>query len=133
MKLKPLKQWYCDHCGGIIDEHNGLLIWKMDDKYLYHDFRIVHTGKCDDYKDYPMSNNIYNVISCDGLAYLLNLMKEVKDINSFSEIIKRLHIKNYEEYRDIVLNNWEDYSDLEKPFYAIQDIMIQEIRRTTDK
>ena len=46
--LRPLEQWFCDSCGGIINgAENGWLEWICDDVdgsegHLRHGWRIIH-------------------------------------------------------------------------------------------
>lgn len=114
IKLEPLKQWYCDHCGEIIKDVNaGWLEWLKDDRTNIEDrFRIVHNDKKCIYNERLLSSkglrtkdmHLDHYIGPDGLNNLLEIMlRPIIDREELVKIIKRLHIPYYEQslqYRD---------------------------------
>jgi hypothetical protein len=112
MKLKPLTQFFCDECGGLIEKvEDGWLEWYDDYQNPIHGFRIVHAsgasprwrkgGNC----YYPESGDIsddhlVHFTKDDGLARLLSFFKRnLSDPSELSEIINRIHIPHFEEAR----------------------------------
>lgn len=114
-ELIPLKQWYCDKCGEIIDkEEDGWLEWyhEYDDDMVYRSdqgFRIVHHDKRCMYNSRAMHNankgvsdmHLEDFTGPNGLANLLSSieLEKCKDNKELIEIIKRLHLPYYEEAR----------------------------------
>ena len=70
-KLKPLKQWYCDTCGEIIEQpEHGYLEWRdkmagsgENRQRIMYGFRIVHHFPHSPYKDSRSENGCYYVNS----------------------------------------------------------------------
>ena len=110
--------WYCDECGEkILNENNGWVEWKVkknnNNDFEQYDLRLVHHNiKCQ-----YNSHSVYNIegagvsdnpleffSGCDGLMNLLEIISD----NSFQnneevlELIKRIHIKGYEEVRQSI-------------------------------
>lgn len=112
LKLTPLKQFYCDECGDLIEKvEDGWVEWYDDYQNPAHGFRIVHASgasplrKNDRNCYYPESSDIsddhlVHFTKDDGLARLLSFFKKnLADPNELSEIIRRIHIPHYEEAR----------------------------------
>ena len=110
--LIPLKQWYCDSCGEVIDEpKNGWLERYHDRGKLgnYEGYRIVHNDtKCmyDDKRLFAENKSLSDMhltayVGPDGLISLLSDIEfnVAKDNSELVEIIRRLHIPYYEEAR----------------------------------
>ena len=73
--LEPLKQWYCDNCGEVIEKSkDGYVIWRRDDNNFDCDFRIIHQGKCDNKREYSLSMSLDNFLGINGLQYLLQYL-----------------------------------------------------------
>lgn len=114
VKMKPKEQWICDHCGELIDGvKNGWLEWYSDaDDSIVHSntgFRIVHYHKRCMYNQQSMFNqgkivsdmHLKDFAGDDGLVYLLSFFESqrVKDVEEFTDIIRRMHTSYYEEAR----------------------------------
>ncbi|PTK09479.1 hypothetical protein [Staphylococcus saprophyticus] len=110
--LVPLKQWYCDHCGEVINDPNdGWLEWHHESGEIgnYEGYRIVHHDKKCMYdasrlfrENKSLSDmHLTSYIGPDGLVSLLSMIEfnDVKDNSELIEIIRRLHIPYYEEAR----------------------------------
>ena len=113
--LEPLKQWYCDSCGEIINSADvGWLEWlknyRTDEE---SNFRIVHhTHECmydsrDMHRRGYMTKDMHldYYIGPDGLNRLLDIMLR-PEVNreEVAKIIRRLHVPFYEQsllYRPI--------------------------------
>jgi hypothetical protein len=111
--LKPLKQWYCDVCGDIIQKPgDGYVLWKRDEKFSDYDFKIVHKKTCEDITKHPsMSLEIF--LGEDGVQYLLTFLSigkikknigqsskwSVKDMDEFVDFFRRVQTPYYEEAR----------------------------------
>jgi hypothetical protein len=122
--LKPLSQWICDTCGGVIKSPaEGWVGFLKDKDSKAHDFRIVHhvmfsplspSGNC-----YPYNNGANRasmrlkwLTGDTGIAYLFHLIdsygvKEV-DVREFGEFMRRLVIPYYEEAREYLGHAVED-------------------------
>lgn len=111
--LKPLEQWYCDVCHGVIENPaDGFVIWNHDKDFKAYDFKIIHAGKCD-IKTYPSSRPLPDFLGPNGVAYLLhhlshgpikdNLGQEdsirIKDMREFIDLFRRVQTPYYEEAR----------------------------------
>jgi hypothetical protein len=119
MKLRPLKQFYCDVCGELIESPDeGYLQWlkgpATEEGYEIFGFRVVHhfphspkSAHNPDGCYYPQGAPVADLdlphfMGPDGLVCLLDLLthrQPPKDIQEFLEIIRRLHIPYYEEAR----------------------------------
>ena len=121
MELEPLKQWYCDACGGIIESaDDGWLEWlpyseETNDSY---GFRIVHNDSACMYgQDMKLirdprivrDNHLSYFLGADGLVYLLHIMEHETTHKSpaLIDIIKRLQIPYYEEGRRYLVKEWQ--------------------------
>lgn len=113
MMLDPLRQWYCDTCGGVIAEpHLGYVIWKMDDEGRNCGFKVIHQSICDR-KGYSLSGDIKSFLGEDGLNHLLSFLSigpiktrlreknvcEVADLDEFVDLMRRMQLPFYEEAR----------------------------------
>ena len=112
MKLKPLQQFICDECQGVIERiEDGWLEWFDGLENPIRGFRIVHfSGASPRFKKggncyYPESSEVSDLhleafTGSDGLALLLSFFeRNLSDPNELAEIIRRLHIPHYEEAR----------------------------------
>lgn len=112
---KPLTKWYCDVCGGVIDDvKKGYVIWRTTNAgHQAHDFKIIHQNKCD-LKSYHSSAALEDFLGQRGLAYLLaklshgpvitNLSgqgspQRVADFDEYTDFVRRLQTPYYEEAR----------------------------------
>lgn len=118
--LSPLKQFYCDTCGQLIERpEDGYAEYKIEAKnvdYVYTDFIIVHHliklplgGRSGCYQ-YDCSVDLPSLLGDIGKVRLLSLLdpgsfhfeeyyKRVEDIRGWTELFKRLQIPYYEEGR----------------------------------
>lgn len=119
--MKPLEEWICDKCGGLIKrKEDGWLEWLDDHDHKAHSFRIVHHDSAS-----PLSscyfhtreiglsdNHLSYYLGASGLANLLTFLDmgdkidpdarhvpRVKDLREFVELFRRLTIPYYEEAR----------------------------------
>ena len=114
MKLIPLKQWICDNCGGIIETvKDGWLEWYEEknaetDGYYSTGFRIVHHERDCQYNGDALhasgkslsDTGLRYYTGPDGLTVLLGMIEEMNvNLEQMIEIIRRLHLPNYEEAR----------------------------------
>lgn len=110
--LVPLKQWYCDNCGEVINKpEDGWLEWynNRDEIGNNRGYRIVHHDKKCMYDDKSLfaenklvsDMHLSSYIGPDGLISLLSYIESnrAKDNSELVEIIRRLHIPYYEEAR----------------------------------
>ncbi|ADO59837.1 hypothetical protein [Paenibacillus polymyxa] len=108
MRLVPLKQWYCDHCGKVIERpEDGYLEWKKKGNDTSYGFRIVHFKTCQ-YNENALNPNeilqdlqLDEFVGSDGLVRLLWLLRELKfrNVDEMYEIFQRIQLPNYEEAR----------------------------------
>ncbi len=120
--LIPLKQWFCDNCGEVINSHNeGWVEWLYPDTKKYG-FKIVHhaefspnkpEGNCYFYNDSIGRQDIYlsDFVGTYQAARILFFLYPgvyhipeykghyIKDIREFAEFVRRLTIPHYEEAR----------------------------------
>jgi len=115
--LKPMKQWCCDSCGGIIDgPMEGYVEWyKTHRRQQTSGCRIVHVSRqcAYDAAEQAALGRTATVISLDsvvgrrGLAHLLKRFGEVMgsgwaepaDGQAFVEVVRRVQLPYYEEAR----------------------------------
>jgi hypothetical protein len=134
IELEPLKQWYCDHCGEIIDcADNGWLEWlKEIDGDREDKFRIVHHDEKCMYNDKNLFRQGYltrdmhlnHYVGPDGLNNLLEIMtRPGMDQAEVIKIIRRIHVPYYEQsllYREVAIS--EGYFSSDPEFYCnVQD------------
>lgn len=111
MELEPLKQWYCDSCGTIIESiEDGWMEWHSNEYGTdAKGFRIVHHRHTCMYRESELArdnrhlsdNHLINFLGVDGLVHLLHLMEHQMDKKSSEliEVTRRLHIPYHEEGR----------------------------------
>ena len=110
--LIPLKQWYCDSCGEVINEPNdGWLEWYHEQgeignnegyRIVHHDRRCMYNSRKLFLENKSLSDmHLSDFIGSDGLVSLLSHIEfnDVKDNSELVEIIRRLHVPYYEEAR----------------------------------
>ena len=110
--LEPLKEWYCDSCGEVIETSNeGWLEWYHNYREISQGkgFRIVHHNDNCMYDSNAMFRedklvsgmHLDRFIGADGLVNLLSKIQYdyVENNAELVEIIRRLHIPYYEEAR----------------------------------
>src|SRR5215204_2165139 len=102
MELEPLKQWYCDSCGDIIEcAEDGWMEWHSDEYGTNaKGFRIVHNRLACMYSDSKLirdglhisDNHLVYFLGVDGLAHLLHVMEHQTNGKSpeLIEIVRRL-------------------------------------------
>ncbi len=121
MKLKPLKQWICDTCGGIIEKpEDGW--WE----YIHHikgnlidGFHIVHYGNMRDcyYNEQALrkenksvgSMHLDHMLTSSGYGHMLHWLelsqqvqgktKDHFDMQDYINIMRRLYLPYWEEAR----------------------------------
>ena len=129
--LKPLNEWVCDVCGGVVDSvANGYVIWKRDENMRDYGFKIVHKIKCDD-KSFSCSQELAEFTGEAGLNTLLSLLSDgaiknnlygqptgvgVKSVDEFTDLFRRVQVPYYEEARTKfndadVLNDFSDANE----------------------
>lgn len=128
---KPLTQWYCDVCGGLIKNvKDGYVVWDTDKEGKVTVIKVIHQSKCDD-DSLPNSTALEDFLGTDGLSHLLSLMsagpiinngknrykKGFADIDVFVDLVRRLHVPNYEEAR----RRFSD-SELRSDYYDANEI-----------
>lgn len=120
--LKPLEQFVCDYCGGIIDRPDeGWIEWITEygeAGRTAHGFKIVHHASCSPrkpdscyhYTHHPGRSDMH-LDHVMNMGYLLSFLDEgpyhnpnypgpcTKDMREFIEIVRRLTIPYYEEAR----------------------------------
>jgi hypothetical protein len=111
MQLEPLKQWLCDNCGLIIERaEEGWLEWYEDtESNQSAGFRIVHhdtlcqydSSKLDGKNKSVSDGHLQNFTGYDGFSILLGMFDyaNLADNHELTEIIRRIHLPNYEEAR----------------------------------
>lgn len=114
--------WFCDRCGNLIQEpEHGWVEWLVngEGEGVGYGLRLVHQalhsplgrGKCQYHEEAEF--NISKAIVCDGLLerflgpdglmYLLSwLERDSLPKAAVLEMIRRLHIKGYEEVRSYI-------------------------------
>ena len=112
MRLKPLQQFICDECGGLIKKvEDGWLEWIHERRGPIHGFRIVHIvqasprvnkeGNCYYPDRFNASDNHLNFFAGpDGLSILLSFFQQkLTDPKELIDVIRRIHLPYYEEAR----------------------------------
>lgn len=123
MKLKPLEQWICDICGGIIQSKNeGSLVFKsgkdaQTNENREYDFKIVHTEKCRSITDSSLELEYY--LGQEGQNYFFSHLsygmiysnlgggskkQVIYDFDEFVDVFRRLQLEYYEEARTYFTN-----------------------------
>jgi hypothetical protein len=115
-KMKPLKEWVCDKCGGIVGIEDGWLEWLSGNggkgPRLFH---IVHNQrKCYHHEGaYDRADmHLDAFLGPEGLQNLLSMIDDgdildpseaqtppMPDRRSFTDTLRRLQIPYYEEAR----------------------------------
>mgnify|MGYP003351512562 CR=1 FL=1 len=110
---KPLTVWYCDICGGRIEDINeGYVIWKTSPGIRAENLTVIHQTKCDS-NDFPASAALKDFVGPEGLAYLLSFLSlgpimarrgqkshsSVVDLDGFVDFVRRVQTPYYEEAR----------------------------------
>jgi len=110
--LKPLEEFICDVCGGVIEDlEKGILNADSNETMQYHNFSIVHQGKCDSRAKH-VSFHLNSVVGPNSIGTLINLIHsgpvadpkgtgeiEIADHVEFAEIMRRLQVPYYDEAR----------------------------------
>jgi hypothetical protein len=109
MNIEATKQWYCDSCGLIIEKvEDGWFEWFADtETNKSTGFRIVHDNQRCHYNSEELKRErssfshipLQNVTGYDGLAILLVMFVDNSPADSYelAEIIRRVHLPNYEK------------------------------------
>ena len=108
IKIKPLKQWYCDQCRKVIDSPEvGWLEWLSDiNRDKEHSFRIVHHDRRCIYPAQELHSkgfltkdmHLTHYVGPDGLNNLLDiLLRKNIDQNEVVKVIRRLHVPYFEQ------------------------------------
>lgn len=130
--IEPLKQFYCDTCGELIENlKDGWFEWlssKENGMYLNHGFRICHhKNSCQEYlnnkdcRDVPMYDFTEELPISKMLGFLyrgayIDLSEpyegiRIKDFREYTEVFRRLTIPYYEEAR-IYFNEAKNNGDI---------------------
>lgn len=109
---QPLNTWICDLCGqGVEDIDKGYVVWRTKrDPIRYHDFRVVHQGRCDPGQPYDSSLPLKDFVGPEGLTMVLAWLtvgplkneepsNRVEDFAEFVDLVRRVQIPYYEEAR----------------------------------
>jgi hypothetical protein len=144
MPLEPLKQWICDRCGDLIERaEEGWLEWYRDEERKHvTGFRIVHhLPQCqynEDTREWNhrtlLDNHLQYFTGYDGFAQLLAMFDYEKfvDPSELTEIIRRIHLPNFEEARQYWSQAKEDgliHGDRHTDRDYFQHILITVIER----
>jgi hypothetical protein len=120
IKLKPLQQWFCDSCGGLIEKpEDGWIEWYTEgDAYIASGYRIVHHDQRCMYNEHVLfqqgkmvsDNHLDDYVGPNGLVYLTRMLEldNLKDKSELIEMIRRLHVPYYEEARQYWAQAEED-------------------------
>jgi hypothetical protein len=121
MKLRPLEQFICDECGGLIEKlEDGWLEWLSPPNKPVHGFRIVHSAEKSPrsksgwhcyYPDGPgaSDNHLNNFAGPDGLALLLSFLEmDLGYPKELADITRRIHVPHYEEARQYLEKALDD-------------------------
>lgn len=118
MKLIPLKQWYCDTCGKIIEKpEDGYVQFHYNEDHVYDDFIIVHHAPesplrkhgRDCYK-YHSDCELKSFLGTHGLVEVLALLdpgpyhtpkfkERVINVRKWADFVRRLQLPYFEEAR----------------------------------
>lgn len=137
-KLEPLKQWVCDYCGDIIEKSkDAMLEWDNRDLETSN-YRIVHgrwLKTCNVGRDdtYLSDNHLDRFLGDDGLINLLGHFEFYKpNKKGLIEIIKRLHVKHYEEGSKFLSEAIEDgYHEIDS--HQVGDLYQSDLRFLINK
>ena len=116
MRLSPLKQWFCDSCGEVIeDPEDGWFEWHSAKDHTISSFRIVHHRLSCMYNQAALTkqgimvadHHLSVLLGSNGLAdwlFRIELSEKgkagkIKDLVELVEILRRLHIPYWEEAR----------------------------------
>ena len=141
---KPLTIWYCDVCGGAIDDaSSGYVIWQSLKQHYFH-FKIIHQSKCD-LKDHAASAALKDFLGNKGLSYCMTFLSlgpvienngsanccKVSDMDEFADFVRRVQIEYYEEARRLFGKPelLEDLADANEFYPYIPEKMRELIRR----
>ncbi len=119
-KLVPLKQFFCDTCGHVIESINeGYVIWETNDDGLAKNFRIVHhkphsplkdRDKNGCYTSYEQSESLDTFFNENADIEILNLLHlnqiiypdhkdGIENLAEFADFLRRIKLPYYEEAR----------------------------------
>lgn len=111
--MKPLEQWICDKCGGLIEKpFDGYAVWNCDEEFRVCDFKILHHQPCAG-GNRGESSHLEMFLGVNGLAELLSLVDfgpigrdfdegdspGFKNSREFVDFVRRVQISYYEEAR----------------------------------
>lgn len=124
MALVPLKQWFCDRCGEVIEKPgDGWLEFVRGRDELKRGFKIVHhagasprgeeLGHCYHYEGVHGRSDMYlrEYLGGQGIVALLSMIDAgpyhssdykspgVADFREYADLFRRLHVPYYEEAR----------------------------------
>lgn len=112
MPDEPLTAWTCDTCGETIAAvEDGYVIWRDKlDPLRYHDFRIIHQGRCDPKGPYSSSLPLQDFLGPEGLTMMLAWLtvgplkneepsNRVENFAEFVDLVRRVQIPYYEQAR----------------------------------
>lgn len=121
MALEPLKQWFCDRCGEVIEKpEDGWVHWRRGEDRKIHSIEILHHlraspkgGRQGCYpQDLELDMHLETMLGERGLARLLAMIDvgafhdeegeyvgRVRDLRNWAEVVRRLHLPYYEEAR----------------------------------
>ena len=138
-QIVPLKQWFCDVCGEIIESpEKGYVIYHNDQNHKDHGFKIIHQSRCD-LKDHHSSMSLDTFLGSEGLAWLTSMLSigpiklrlgqksgpDVRDMHEFMDFFRRCQTPYYEEARRYF--NDEDildrFSDANEVYPYLPDVL----------
>jgi hypothetical protein len=105
---KELTVWYCDVCKeAISNTDNALITWESNDEHKCFDFKIAHKN-CANWGT-KHSCELSTFLGSKGLAVLTSMLSrgkaleaninDIKDMDEFVDLIRRLQLPYYEEAR----------------------------------
>lgn len=136
---KPLSVWYCDRCGGEIDNpKDGMVLFDIVRDLalgvvLHGNFSLVHHSKCDDGKK-SGSMHLETFLGDNGRTHLLTFLSvgifdsqaatrtipiQVASIPNFVDFFRRVQVPYYEEARRLFFDRdvREHYAEFGNAIY----------------
>lgn len=111
--LEPLKSWYCDVCGEVIETvTEGYVVWDSTKELKNKNIRIIHQRKCD-IDSSTSSSALADFVGVEGMVNLtswlsLGIIKkklgqgsfiQAEDMDEFVDFFRRVQLPYYEDAR----------------------------------
>lgn len=111
--LAPLKQWYCDNCGELINSpEEGYVLWDYSSNIGHSNFKIIHVSKCDN-NTKNSSGALTDFLGERGIIFFTSMLSigsvkinlgesgqpRIKNMDKFVDFMRRLQLPYYEEAR----------------------------------